>query len=82
MSRYARIKEACQYGRFGLTKCYDLINAGKIDAYKDDGRTLVDLDSIDRYNKTLPKYVPGSKKTSKKTPKSKKSDNQRPSREP
>jgi hypothetical protein len=65
MSRYARIREACQYGRFGLTKCYDLINAGKIDAYKDEGRTLVDLDSIDRYNKTLPKFVPGSKKTPK-----------------
>jgi excisionase family DNA binding protein len=69
MSRYAKINEACEYGRFGLTKCYKLINKEKIDAVKDGKTTLVDLDSIDRYQQTLPKFMSGSKVAVKKTPK-------------
>jgi excisionase family DNA binding protein len=72
--RYGTVKEACQYGRFGLTKCYELINQGKIDAVKDGTKTtLIDLDSIDRYQKALPKFVPGSKKPGSEKPESKKS---------
>jgi excisionase family DNA binding protein len=69
MSRYVKIKEACRYGSFGLTKAYDLIKQEKIDAIKDGRSTKVDLDSIDRYHKTLPKYTPGSKIAVKKAPK-------------
>jgi hypothetical protein len=62
--RLATVREACQYGRFSHTKCYDYINEGKIDAYKRDRQTLVDLDSIDRFNATLerirPKNLPAS----------------------
>lgn len=52
--RLVKVKEALVYGRFGRTKLYELIAAGKIEAYKDGGTTLVDLDSIDRYQASLP----------------------------
>jgi hypothetical protein len=52
--RLATIKEACRYGRFSHTKCYELINAKRIKAYKFDTRTLVDLDSIDAMYASLP----------------------------
>ncbi|WP_245476747.1 helix-turn-helix domain-containing protein [Bradyrhizobium sp. Leo170] len=52
--RLATIKEACRYGRFSHTKCYELINAKRIRAYKFDTRTLVDLDSIDAMFASLP----------------------------
>lgn len=45
--RLGTVREACTYGRFSHTKCYDYIQAGRIDAYKRDNRTFVDLDSID-----------------------------------
>lgn len=45
--RVATIKEACRYGKFSITKCYQMINAKRIKAYKLDKRTLVDLDSVD-----------------------------------
>jgi excisionase family DNA binding protein len=54
-------KEACAYGRFSNTTLYDLINAEKIDAYKRGRYTLVDLNSIDRLNATLPKIKPKAK---------------------
>lgn len=45
--RLATVKEACAYGRMGHSKLYAKIKAGTIRAYKDDKRTLIDLDSID-----------------------------------
>jgi hypothetical protein len=54
-------KEACSYGKFCHTKLYDYINEGKVDAYKRGKSTLVDLDSIDRMNATLPKIEPKAK---------------------
>jgi hypothetical protein len=45
--RLGTVREACLYGRFSHTKCYDYINAGLIDAFKRASRTFVDLDSID-----------------------------------
>ena len=45
--RLATVREACAYGRFGHTKCYEYINDGSIIAYKRGARTFIDLDSID-----------------------------------
>jgi hypothetical protein len=56
--RLGTVREACTYGRFSHTKCYDYINEGKIDAYKRDKRTMVDLDSIDRMHAAMPKIEP------------------------
>jgi len=52
--RLATVKEACAYGRMGHSKLYVKINAGIVRAFKDDGRTLVDLDSIDAMLKPYP----------------------------
>jgi len=53
--RLVSVKEACTYGRWSKHKLYQLINAGKIVAVRDVARTLVDLDSIDEYKRTLPR---------------------------
>ncbi len=52
--RLVKVKEALVYGQFGRTKFYELVAAGKIEAFKDGGTTLVDLDSIDEYQASLP----------------------------
>jgi hypothetical protein len=62
--RLGTVREACAYGRFSHTKCYDYINAGRIDAFKRDNRTFIDLDSIDAMHaavltKVVPKEKPG-----------------------
>jgi excisionase family DNA binding protein len=56
--RLATVREACAYGRFGHTKCYDYINEGKIIAYKRGRRTMIDLDSIDAFNASLQRIEP------------------------
>jgi len=56
--RLATVKEACAYGKFSHTKLYDFINDGRVVAYKRDGRTLIDLDSIDAMNAGLPRIAP------------------------
>ena len=56
--RLATVREACTYGRFGNTKCYDYINAGKIVAYKRGCRTMIDLDSIDAFHASLERIAP------------------------
>ncbi|MHC2521649.1 helix-turn-helix domain-containing protein [Bradyrhizobium diazoefficiens] len=48
--RLATIKEACAYAKMGHSKLYEMINTKEITAYKRDGRTLVDLDSVDDMN--------------------------------
>lgn len=58
--RLRGVKEACKYGGFGRTKAYELMTAGKIDAYKMDQKTVIDLNSVDRYIESLPKFAPGS----------------------
>jgi hypothetical protein len=55
--RLVSVKEALRYGKFGLTKLYHLISDGKIEARKDGHTTLVDLNSIDAYQKSLPRLV-------------------------
>jgi len=52
--RLLKVKEALVYAGVGRTKLYELIAAGKIEAVKDGGSTLVDRDSIDRYHASLP----------------------------
>lgn len=56
-NRHRRVKilEACDYARMGQTRLRHLINAGEIIAYKQGRTTLVDLDSIDRYHRRLPR---------------------------
>jgi len=56
--RLATVREACAYGRFGHTKCYDYINQGRIIAYKRGHRTMIDLDSIDAFNASLTRIEP------------------------
>lgn len=59
--RFGTPREACVYGRFSHTKLYDYINEGKVDAYKRDKSTLIDLDSIDRMHAAMPKIQPKNK---------------------
>jgi hypothetical protein len=54
------MKAALEKGGFKRTKAYELINAGKINAYKMRHRTMVDADSIDAYHASLPPIGPGS----------------------
>jgi len=51
--RLATIKEACIYGKLGRTKIYEKLNSGIIRAFTREGRTLIDLDSIDEMNRAL-----------------------------
>ena len=55
--RLAEFKAACAYGKFGITKAYALIAAGKIHAYKDGRKSLIDLNSIDAYHRSLPRLI-------------------------
>ena len=56
--RLAGLPEACRYGMFSRTKAYELKDAGKITMVKLEGKTLVDLDSIDRYIDNPPTLKP------------------------
>lgn len=59
--RLAEVKTACAYGRFGITRCYELIAAGRIDAFKDGRKTLIDLSSIDAHHRSLPRLINGAR---------------------
>jgi excisionase family DNA binding protein len=50
----ATVREACVYAQMSHRKLYDLIGAGKISAFKDGGRTLIALASINAYYRKLP----------------------------
>lgn len=54
------MKSALKKGGFGRTKAYELINEGKIIAYKMGHQTMVDADSIDTYHASLPRIEPGT----------------------
>jgi hypothetical protein len=56
------LKKALVKGGFGKTKAYELIEKQKIAAYKMDGKTMIDADSIDAYHLTLPRIPPGGGK--------------------
>jgi hypothetical protein len=48
------IPQACAMIGRGTQAIYDLIGAGKIQAVKSDGRTLVVVESLHKYAKQLP----------------------------
>jgi hypothetical protein len=48
--------------RVGRTKAYELINAGKIIAYKQGRKTMIDANSIDDFRFALLPIEPGSLK--------------------
>src|SRR2546423_1530944 len=54
--RLVTVREACRYGGFSHTKCYQLLNAGPIDAYKRDGRTLIDPGTGDYFKRAGPSW--------------------------
>ena len=58
--RLISFAEGCEALRVGKTKAYELINAGKIVAYKQGHQTLIDADSIESYQGSLPRIEPGS----------------------
>jgi hypothetical protein len=60
------LKRALEKGGFGQTNAYELICEGKIIAYKMEGRTMVDLNSIEAYHLTLLRIEPGSNKLARR----------------
>ena len=52
------MKAALVKGGFKRTKAYELIDAGKIDAYKMGHQTMIDANSIDAYHASLPRIPP------------------------
>jgi excisionase family DNA binding protein len=58
--RLITFKEGLEHLRVGRTKAYELINSGKIVAYKQGHQTLIDADSIDAFQSALPRVEPGS----------------------
>ncbi len=55
MPRFYRPKQACQTLGMGMTKLYQLIGAGILDARKDGSMTLITVESVDRYADSRPK---------------------------
>jgi len=53
--RLVEFKDGCRYGKFGKTKAYELIAKKRIRAYKMEGKTMIDLDSVDEYHASLPR---------------------------
>ena len=60
------LKRALEKGGFGRTKAYRLINEGKITAYRMEGTTMIDVDSIEAYHMTLPRIELGSVKQARR----------------
>jgi len=49
--RLVEFKDGCRYGKFGRTKAYELIAHERIRAYKMGGKTMIDLDSVDKISR-------------------------------
>jgi excisionase family DNA binding protein len=64
--RLITLKEGLNHLRVGRTKAYELINDGKIVAYKQGHQTMIDADSIDAFQATLPRIEPGSLKPTRR----------------
>ena len=52
--RLVPIDHACAYSGFGRTKLYEELGKGNILASKHGRRTLINLDSVDRFIESLP----------------------------
>lgn len=57
--RMVTVSEAMKYGGFGKTRFYQLVAAGRIEAVKDGRRTMINLNSVDRYLDSLPRMRSG-----------------------
>ena len=55
--RLVAFKSALAYGHFSRGRLYQLIRLGKIAAYKDGRKTMVDLNSVDDYQRKLPRLI-------------------------
>ena len=60
--RLVSVREACEYGRISRSKLYLKMATNVIKAYKRDGKTMVDLNTIDDMHDALPEFVPGGSK--------------------
>jgi excisionase family DNA binding protein len=58
--RLASVNQAMVYVGCGRTRLYELINCGAIIAVRLGGRTRVDLDSVDKYHRNLPRIGSGA----------------------
>ena len=56
--RLAPFAVGMDYIGVGRTKAYELIASGEIVAVKMGGRTMIDLDSVDKFHAGLPPLVP------------------------
>ncbi len=63
--RLATIEQACEYGNVSRTKVYRKMRAGDYKAYKRGGETMVDLNSIDDDNASLPEWRRPAPKSTK-----------------
>lgn len=55
--RLVPIKEACAYAKMSRTKMYGKINAEIVHAYRRDGETMIDLNTIDDMHEALERIV-------------------------
>lgn len=62
MRNLLTVEQALRQGKFKRTKCYRLIGEGRIIAFKEGGRTLIDGDSITAYHASLPRIRPNKDK--------------------
>ena len=64
--RRVTVAEAAIYGRMSKGKLYELLNQKIVAAFKDGRTTLVDLNSLDKYQSDLPPYGARSKTATEK----------------
>jgi hypothetical protein len=51
----SRSRTVAAMANSGRTKAYELIAHERIRAYKMEGKTMIDLDSVDEYHTSLPR---------------------------
>jgi excisionase family DNA binding protein len=59
--RLVRLNTACEYADMSRSTMYRLIGGGDIIAYKMRANTFVDLDSVDKWMRALPRMMPVAK---------------------
>ena len=56
MKRFISIRDFCDAYGVGRTRTYDLIAAGKVQAYKNGPRTMIDVESAEQWAASLPRF--------------------------
>ena len=56
MKRFISIKGFCDAYGVGRTRTYDLLAAGKLKAVKNGQRTMIDIESAERWAASLPRF--------------------------